>query len=110
MSSMSVLQMKFLFVEVFKLVQPISCNRSNHVCTYYMKEVFEYASQGAISLRNNCAKLKVPFQKINMRHKSLSYIGPSIMSKLPSSVKRSISSNTFKYDVKKTLITRIKKN
>ena len=35
----------------------------NKACPYYMKEVFEYASQGRISSRNNYTKLKVPFRK-----------------------------------------------
>ena len=30
----------------------------NNVCPYYMKEVFEYASQDRISSRNNYARLK----------------------------------------------------
>ena len=66
-----------------------------------MKEVFEYASQGRISSRNNYAKLKVPFRKTTMGQKSLSYIGPSVWNKLPSSVKRKNSLNKFKHDVKK---------
>ena len=72
-----------------------------------MKEVFEYASQGSIrnnnyasSSRNNYAKLKVPFRKTTMEQKSLSYIGPSVWNKLPSSMKRN-SLNKFKHDVKK---------
>ena len=52
-----------------------------------MKEVFAYASQGRISSRNNYAKLKVPFRKTTMGQKSLSYIGPSVWNKLPSSMK-----------------------
>ena len=59
----------------------------NKACSYYMKEVFEYASQGRISSRNNYAKLKVPFCKTTMGQKSLSYIGPSVWNKLPSSMK-----------------------
>ena len=35
----------------------------NNACPYYMKEVFEYASQGRISSRNNYTRLKVPFCK-----------------------------------------------
>ena len=66
-----------------------------------MKEVFEYASQGRISLRNNYARLKVPFRKSTMGQKSLSYIGPSIWNKLPSSMKKTLCLNTFKHDVKK---------
>ena len=47
-----------LNVTVFKYV--------NKASPYYMKEVFEYASQGRISSRNNCAKLKIPFRKTTM--------------------------------------------
>ena len=82
-----------LNVTVFKYV--------NNACPYYMKEVFEYASQGRISSRNNYAKLKVPFRKTTMGQKSLSYIGPSVWNKLPSLMKRNISLNKFKHDVKK---------
>ena len=82
-----------LNVTVFKYV--------NNACPYYMKEVFEYASQGRISSRNNYARLKVPFRKTTMGQKSLSYIGPSVWNKLPSSMKRNISLDKFKHDVKK---------
>ena len=77
-----------LNVTVFKYV--------NKACPYYMKEVFEYASQGRISSRNNYAKLKVPFRKTTMGQKS-----PSVWNKLPSLMKRNISLNKFKHDVKK---------
>ena len=63
-----------LNVTVFKYV--------NKARPYYMKEVFEYASQGRISSRNNYAKLKVPFRKTTMGQKCLSYIGPSVWKKL----------------------------
>ena len=55
-----------LNVTVFKYV--------NKACTYYMKEVFECASQGRISSRNNYAELRVPFRKTTMGQNSLSYI------------------------------------
>ena len=38
----------------------------NKAWPYYVKEYFEYASQGRISSRNNYAKLKVPFRKTTM--------------------------------------------
>ena len=82
-----------LNVTVFKYV--------NEACPYYMKEVFEYASQGRIISRSNYAKLKVSFRKTTMGQKSLSYIGPSVWNKFPSSMKRKISLNKFKHDVKK---------
>ena len=65
-------------------------NYVNKACSYYMKEVFE-------------SKLKVPFCKTTMGQKSLSYIGPSVWNKLPSSMKRN-SLNKFKYDVKKQFL------
>ena len=58
-----------------------------------MKEVSECASQGRISSRNNYARL--------MGQESLSYIGPPVWNKLPSSMKRNINLNKFKHDVKK---------
>ena len=69
-----------------------------------MKKVFEYASQRRISSKNNYAKLKVPFRKTTMGQKSLSYIGPSVSNKLPSSTKTNISLNKFKHDVKKNYL------
>ena len=59
-----------LNVTVFKYV--------NNACPYYMKEVFEYASQGRISSRNNYARLKVPFRKTTMGQKSLIYCSLSL--------------------------------
>ena len=68
-----------------------------------MKEVFEYASQGRISSRNNYTRLKVPFRKTNMGQERLSFIGPSVWKKLPGTMKRHINLNTFEHDVKKHL-------
>ena len=45
----------------------------NKVCSYYMKEVFEYASQGRISSRNNYTKLKFLFVNYHGAEKSLIY-------------------------------------
>ena len=65
-----------LNVTVFKYV--------NNSCPYYLKEVFEYASQGRINSRNNYARLKVPFQKTNVGQKSHILV----WNKLPSSTKK----------------------
>ena len=50
-----------LNVTVFKYV--------NKACPYYMKEVFEYASQGRISSRNNYAKINFLFVKLPLGRK-----------------------------------------
>ena len=39
-----------------------------------------------------------------MGQKSVSYIGPSVSDKLPSSMKSSISLNTFRHDAKKKIV------
>ena len=54
-----------------------------------------------ISSRNNYTKLKVPFSKTTMEQRSISYIGLSVWNKLPISMKRNISLNKVKHDVKK---------
>ena len=77
-------------------------------CPYYMKEVFECASQGRIRSSNNYPKLKVPIRKTTMGQKSLSYIGPSVWNKLSSSMKRNISLNKFKHDVKKRYLRELR--
>ena len=73
----------------------------NNAYPYYMKEVFEHVSKGRIRVRKNYTRVKVPFWKTSMGQKSLSYTGPSVWNKLPSSIKRNISLNTFKHDVRK---------
>ena len=55
-----------------------------------MKEIFEYLSQCRISSKYNL-----------MGHRILSYICPSVWNKLPSSMKKNVSLDTFKHDVKK---------
>ena len=86
----------------------------NNVCPYYTREAFEYALECRISSRNNRLKVrlkvrvKVPFQKTNMWQDSLSYVAPSVWNKLPNSMKRNISLNTFKHDVKKHCLQELK--
>ena len=67
-----------LNVTVFKYV--------NNACHYYMKEVFEYASQGRINSRNNYTRLKFPLRKTTIGQKILSYTGPSFWNKFQSSI------------------------
>ena len=52
---------------------------------YYIKEVFEYTSQGRISSRNIYARRSS--RKTTMGQKSLSCISPSVWNKLSSSLK-----------------------
>ena len=71
----------------------------NNLCPYYMEEDSEYASQGRISSRNNSARdLIFLFEKLIYGRKVCHIL---VWNKFPSSMKRNISLNTFKYDVRK---------
>ena len=49
----------------------------NGNCPHYLNEVFEFAPEGNISLRNNFLKLKRPFRNTNTSQKALSFVGSS---------------------------------
>ena len=67
-----------------------------------MKEVFECALQGRISLRNNYARIKVHFRKTNMGQKSLIYWFLSLEHIIKFS-ERKYSLNKLKHDVKNNI-------
>ena len=60
----------------------------NGNCPYYLNEVFEFAPEGNISLRNNFLKLKQPFRNTNTGQKALSFIGPSFWNQIPETLKK----------------------
>ena len=49
----------------------------NGNCSYHLTEIFQFAPEGDISLRNNFLKLKRPFRNTKTGQKALSFIGPS---------------------------------
>ena len=57
-------------------------------CPFCLNEIFEFALHCRTDRRNRFAKLKNPFRKTNRRHKSLSYIGPSLWNNLPEIIKK----------------------
>ena len=73
----------------------------NGNCPYYLNEVFEFAPEGNISLRNNFLKLKRPFRNTNTGQKALSFIGPSFWNQIPETLKKTDNLNTFKHNLKK---------
>ena len=66
-----------------------------------MNEVFEFASEGNVSLKNNFLKLKRPFRNTNTGQKALSFIGPSFWNQIPETLKKTDNLNTFKHNLKK---------
>ena len=73
----------------------------NGNCPYYLNEVFEFAPEGNISLRNNLLKLKRPFRNTNTGQKTLFFIGPSFWNQIPETLKKTDNLNTFKHNLKK---------
>ena len=73
----------------------------NANCLYYLNEVFEFAPEGNISLRNNFLKLKLPFQNTNTGQKDVSFIGPSFWNQIPETLKKANNLNTFNHNLEK---------
>ena len=74
---------------------------------HYLNEVFEFASEGNISLRNNFLKLKQPFRNTNTGQKALSFIDPSFWNQIPETLKKIENLYTFKHDLKKHLFNQM---
>ena len=70
-------------------------------CLYYLNEVFEFAPEGNVSLRNNFLKLKRPFRNTNAGKKALTFIGPSFWNQIPEALKKTDNLNTFKHNLEK---------
>ena len=73
----------------------------NGNCPYYLNEVFEFAPEGNISLRNNFLKLKRPFWNKNTGHKALFFSVPSFWNQIPYTLKTAHNLNTFKHNYKR---------
>ena len=73
----------------------------NGNCPYYLTEVFEFAPEGNISLRNNFLKLKWPFRNTNTGQKAISFIGSLFWNQIPETLKKTDNLNTFKHNLKK---------
>ena len=75
-----------------------------------MKEVSTHAESNGIPTRCYYQKLKLPHRKTNQGLRVLSYIGPSLWNKLDKSLKRSVSLNAFKHNLKDYYFTKGNKN
>ena len=56
-------------------------------CPNYLNEVFQTALENNIQTRGSFLKLKCPFHKTNSGQMALSYIGTTIWSKTPDTLK-----------------------
>ena len=72
----------------------------NGICPYYLNEVFKFAPEGNICLRNTFLKLKRPFRNTNTGQKGLSFIGPLFWNQILETLKKTDNLNTFKNNFK----------
>ena len=75
-----------------------------------MNEVSTHAESNGIPTRCYYQKLKLPHLKKNRGLRVLSYIGPSLWNKLDKSLKRSVSLNAFKHNLKDNYFKKGNKN
>ena len=66
----------------------------NNTCSFYPREIFEFAPHCRIDTRSKFAELKIPFRKTNMGQKAISFVGPSLWNSLPVSINKH-NLNTF---------------
>jgi len=65
-----------------------------------MDEIFSIADYSGIPTRYSYQKLKLPKRKTTQGLRALSYLGPSLWNNLDNSLKKSVSLNAFKHNLK----------
>ena len=60
----------------------------NENCSFYLNQIFEFGPHCRIDTGNSFPQLKHPFYKTKTRQRTLSYIGPSLSSNLPKTIKK----------------------
>ena len=63
---------------VDQCINTITFKFVNNICSYYLKEIFEFAPHCRIDKRNKFAKLKIPFRKTNMGQKAILFVGRAL--------------------------------
>ena len=76
-------------------------------CSFYLNEIFEFAPQGKISLRNNFLELKLSFRNTNTVQKALSFIDPLFWNQIPEILKKTNNLNTFTHNLKKRIFNQM---
>ena len=89
-------------------INPIVFKCINDQCPNYLNEVFQTALENNIQIRGSFLKLKCPFRKTNAVQMALSYIGPTIWSKTPDTLKQTKNHNTFKHNLKESYLKELK--
>ena len=82
------------------------CHKLSNVIFSFMR--MNITPQNNIQTRGSFLKLKCPFRKTNAGQMALSYVGPTIWSKTPDTLKRTKNLNTFKHNLKEHYLKELK--
>ena len=80
-------------------INSIAFKYVNDQCPNYLNEVFKTARENNIQTRGSFLKLKCPFRRINAGQMALSYIGSTIWSKTPDTLKQTKNLNKFTHNL-----------
>ena len=83
-------------------------NYVNNQCPNYLNQDFQTSLENNIQTRGSFLKLKCPFRKANAGQMALSYIGQSIWSKTPDTLKQTKNLNTFKHSLREHYLKELK--
>ena len=78
-------------------------------CPLCMTDVFRSAGKDGVNTRRSFQKLPQPFRRTCQGQNSVSYIGPSVWNRLPAKLKSIDNLNTFKHNVKKYYLSKLRK-
>ena len=80
----------------------------NNQCPNYLIEVFQTAPENNIQTRGIFSKLQCPFCKFSAGQMALFYIGSTIWSKTPDTLKQTKNLNMFKHNLKEQYLKELK--
>ena len=80
----------------------------NDQCPNYLNDIFQTAPENNFQTRGSFLTLKCPFCKTSAGQMALSYIGPTIRSKLSDTLKRTENLNTFKHNLEEHYLKELK--
>ena len=80
----------------------------NDQCINYLNDIFQAASENNIQTRKSFQNIRTPFNKTSLGQMALSYIGKSIWSKTPETLKQAKNLDMCKHNLKKYHLKELK--
>ena len=80
----------------------------NDQCINYLNDIFQAASENNIQTKKSFQNIRTPFNKTSLGQMALSYIGKSIWSKTPETLKQAKNLDMCKHNLKKHHLKELK--